>query len=208
MTSESTPSESSGGFVSRAGAKLEAALTAFNIDVAGLACADLGCSTGGFTDCLIQRQAARVYAVDTAYGELAWKLRQHPNVITLERQNALHLDPNGPHHRPKTAKLFDDFQGVHLVTIDLGWTKLNKALPAALQWLRHDQPTTIIPLIKPHYESGQHQLSDAEAQRISHDVAETLANDQIQLKDLIPSPVRGGKGNNLEFLAHLAINPS
>src|SRR5690606_3323422 len=80
-------------YVSRGGLKLEAALDHFALDVTGFICADLGCSTGGFTDCLLQRGAAKVFAVDTAYGQLAWKLRKDDRVVVLERTNALHFDP-------------------------------------------------------------------------------------------------------------------
>ena len=82
-------------YVSRGGLKLEAALDGFGIDPCGWVCADLGCSTGGFTDCLLQRGAGHVYSVDTAYGELAWKLRQDPRVTVIERTNAVHFEPGG-----------------------------------------------------------------------------------------------------------------
>src|SRR5262245_635720 len=83
-------------YVSRGGLKLRHALDEFGVDVKGLACADLGCSTGGFTDCLLQAGAARVYAVDTAYGQLAWKLRQDSRVVVMERTNALYAEPPAP----------------------------------------------------------------------------------------------------------------
>lgn len=186
-------------YASRAGAKLHAALHAFQLDPTDMTCADLGCSTGGFTDCLLQHHAARVYAVDTAYGELAWKLRQDPRVTTLERTNALHYDPR---------EELEGFAGVNLVTVDLGWTKQERAIPAALRWLKRDQDQPagdIITLIKPHYESGQHQLDDAEAENISRVVATRLEDNRVKLGGVIASPVRGGKGKNLEFLAHLKV---
>ncbi|WP_428388037.1 SAM-dependent methyltransferase [Mucisphaera sp.] len=188
-----------GGYASRAGAKLHAALHHFQIDVSHLACADLGCSTGGFTDCLLQHGASRVYAVDTAYGELAWKLRQDERVTVLERTNALHLDPNND-----PRKALTEFPGVNFVCIDLGWTKQAKAFPAAIRWLKHDNDHpngTIITLIKPHYETGEHHLEDHHAEQISTEVAESLTQPHITLLGLIPSPIRGGKGKNLEFLA-------
>ncbi|MEQ9460693.1 MAG: SAM-dependent methyltransferase [Phycisphaeraceae bacterium] len=187
------------GFASRAGVKLDAALTSFGVDPAGLTCADLGCSTGGFTDCLIQRGAQRVYAVDTAYGELAWKLRQHDRVTVLERTNALHFDPR---------EELEGFTGADLVSIDLGWTKQQRAIPAAIRWLKrdHDQPVgDVIALIKPHYESGQHKLDDDEAERIAREVAVGLEDDHVKLGGVIASPVRGGKGKNLEFLTHIKV---
>jgi 23S rRNA (cytidine1920-2'-O)/16S rRNA (cytidine1409-2'-O)-methyltransferase len=123
-------------FVSRAGAKLEHALEEFNLDVTGLRCADFGCNVGGFTDCLLQRGAKHVTAIDTGYGALAWKLRQDPRVETRERTNALHAEaPAG---------------GVDLVVLDLAWTPQRLAIPAALTWLAPGG--RIITLIKPHYE--------------------------------------------------------
>ena len=123
-------------FVSRAGAKLEHALEEFKLDVPGLRCADFGCNVGGFTDCLLQRGAKHVIAIDTGYGALAWKLRQDPRVETRERTNALHAEaPAG---------------GVDLVVLDLAWTPQRLAIPAALKWLAPGG--RIITLIKPHYE--------------------------------------------------------
>lgn len=123
-------------FVSRAGAKLEHALEEFKFDVTGLRCADFGCNVGGFTDCLLQRGARHVTAIDTGYGALAWKLRQDPRVETRERTNALHAEaPAG---------------GVDLVVLDLAWTPQRLAIPAALMWLAPGG--RIITLIKPHYE--------------------------------------------------------
>src|SRR5437762_12897685 len=103
-------------FVSRAGQKLEHALTSFAIDVKGLTCADLGCSTGGFTDCLLQRGAAKVYAVDTGYGVLDWKLRKDARVVVMERTNAMHVMLPEP---------------VDLVTIDVAGTRPRLILPDA-----------------------------------------------------------------------------
>src|SRR3954464_2055528 len=103
-------------FVSRAGQKLEHALVKFSIDVTGWICADLGCNVGGFVDCLLQRGAAKVYAIDTGYGALDWKLRKDPRVVTMERTNAMHVSLP---------------EQVDLVTIDVAWTRQNKILPSA-----------------------------------------------------------------------------
>ena len=105
----------------RAGQKLEHALVRFAIDVNGLVCADLGCSTGGFTDCLLQRGAAKVFAVDTGYGVLDWKLRKDPRVVVMERTNAMHVQLPEP---------------ANLVTIDVAWTRQQHILPAAKAILR------------------------------------------------------------------------
>jgi 23S rRNA (cytidine1920-2'-O)/16S rRNA (cytidine1409-2'-O)-methyltransferase len=183
-------------YASRAGQKLEAALDAFGLDITGLICADLGCSTGGFTDCLLQHGAGHVYSVDTAYGELAWKLRQDPRVTVLERSNALHLEP---------AAACD------LVTIDLGWTPQRLAVPAAARWLGKSGKGRIISLIKPHYEAPKDALRGAKKGTLDDAVAETIKEKIIQDLDgmefttlgCIESPVRGGKGGNREYLAHL-----
>src|SRR3954470_8633327 len=110
-------------FVSRAGQKLDHAINEFHIDVTNLICADLGCSTGGFTDCLLQRGAKKVYAVDTGYGVLDWKLRKDPRVIVMERTNAMHVEIPEP---------------ADLVTIDVAWTKQWHILPAAKKILARD----------------------------------------------------------------------
>jgi 23S rRNA (cytidine1920-2'-O)/16S rRNA (cytidine1409-2'-O)-methyltransferase len=177
-------------FASRGGLKLDAALTRFGIDVAGRVCVDLGCSTGGFVDCLLQRGAAKVHAVDTAYGELAWKLRQDPRVVVMERQNALHAEPPEP---------------CGVVTLDLGWTKQERAIPAALRWLADDPAARIVTLIKPHYESGRHQLTDEAADAETARVVErVLPGLGVRVGDWMRSPIRGGKGKNLEHLAVLS----
>src|SRR5436190_9218733 len=123
-------------FVSRAGQKLDHALTTFAIDVSGKTCADLGCSTGGFVDCLLQRGAKKVYAIDTGYGVLDWKLRNDPRVIVMERTNAMHVSLPEP---------------VEIVTIDVAWTKQKHILPAAARLLAHGG--AVVSLIKPHYEA-------------------------------------------------------
>ena len=121
-------------FVSRAGAKLAHALDEFQLNVTGLRCADFGCNVGGFTDCMLQRGAAHVIAIDTGYGTLAWKLRQDPRVETRERTNALHAVP--------------PVGGVDLVVVDLAWTPQRLAIPVALTWLAPGG--RIVSLVKPH----------------------------------------------------------
>ena len=178
-------------FASRGGLKLETAINRFELDPAGAVCVDLGCSTGGFVDCWLQSGAERVYAVDTAYGELAWKLRQDPKVVVMERTNALHAEP--------PAGVACDF-----VSLDLGWTKQEKAIPAALRWLREGPDGRIVTLIKPHYESGKHKLTDEQADEETHRVVEKiLPGLGVAVLGWIRSPIRGGKGKNLEHLAVL-----
>ena len=189
-------------YASRGGLKLAHAIETLGIDVRGAICADLGCSTGGFTDCLLQHGAARVHAVDTAYGELAWKLRSDDRVTVHERQNALHLTP---------AELCD------IVTIDLSWTRQSKALPAAMNWLA---PTgRIITLVKPHYEVPRDTLGpggvlpEDQAEPVCTRVLdETTAELGLKLLGVTQSPIRGGASSkkrrkgagNVEFLAVLS----
>jgi 23S rRNA (cytidine1920-2'-O)/16S rRNA (cytidine1409-2'-O)-methyltransferase len=178
-------------FVSRAGQKLEHALTGFGIDVTGLTCADLGCSTGGFTDCLLQHGAAKVYAVDTGYGVLDWKLRKDPRVIVMERTNAMHVELPEP---------------VDVVTIDVAWTKQRNILPAARRIVRADG--TVVSLIKPHYEADAKLLKKGvlpqeHLQSVLECVETDIANAGFSLLSTTPSPIKGTKGNT-EVLAWLA----
>lgn len=188
-----------GGYVSRGGLKLAHALDAFALAPDGLACADLGCNVGGFTDCLLQRGAARVYSVDTAYGELAWTLRNDPRVVVMERKNALHTPP------PEGVR-------VALVAIDLGWTPQRLAIPAALKWL--DEGGSIVTLIKPHYELTDAEkpllragvLDQAKAEEVASRVAAALPALGVAVRGLTRSPILGGKGasrGNAEWLAWL-----
>ena len=175
-------------FVSRAGAKLEHALDAFGMDPTGWTCADLGCNVGGFTDCLLQRGAARVYAVDTGYGALAWKLRKDPRVIAMERTNAMHVT------LPEV---------VDLVTIDVAWTRQQKVLPAAAALLKPGG--RIVSLVKPHYEADRAWLVRGllPAERVDEVVEQVVAG--LRLSGLestarTDSPLTGASGGNREVL--------
>ena len=177
-------------FVSRGGDKLDAAIDAFNIDPTGWICADLGCNVGGFTDCLVSRGAARVYAVDTGYGELAWTLRRDERVVVMERTNALHVELPEP---------------VQLITIDVAWTRQHLILPVARSLLTDGG--TIITLIKPHYEAKQSDLRggvlpEEKINDILNATTHRLSETGIQLTAMMPSPIRGQKGNR-EYLALL-----
>ena len=185
-----TPSDSN-PYASRGGLKLEAALDAFSLDPAGLTCVDLGCSVGGFTDCLLQRGAARVFAVDTAYGQLAWKLRNDERVTVMERSNALYTAPAA---------------ACGLAVADLGWTRQERLVPVALDWL--EPGGRIITLVKPHYEAGRHPLEDDEAERVAREVLSVMPTLGVEVHGCIRSPIRGGKGGNLEFLALLRPTPT
>lgn len=199
-------------FVSRAGRKLEHALDEFEFDVTDLLCADFGCNVGGFTDCLLQRGAARVYALDTGYGTLAWKLRSDDRVIVMERTNAIHADLPSP---PDSTV----FEGVDLVTIDLGWTPQKLAVPAALKWLENSPTSRVISLIKPHYELDENEkrtllkagaLNPTDSEQIFQRVLESMPSLGIEVIAHTRSPLTGRKssrgksaGGNIEFLALL-----
>ncbi|MFO0860203.1 MAG: SAM-dependent methyltransferase [Phycisphaerales bacterium] len=192
-------------YVSRGGLKLAHALRAFAIDVRGLRCADLGCSTGGFTDCLLQHGARSVVSIDTGYGQLAWKLRKDPRVTVRERTNALHV---GAPEEP-----------VDLVVVDLGWTRQKLLLPVALRWLAPGG--RILTLIKPHYEQDGPRrervvLTRDEGAAITQRVCDEFPRLGAALAGLTESPVLGGakegqksKGTgNVEWLALLTPAPT
>lgn len=175
-------------FVSRAGGKLAHALATFGIRVAGLTCADLGSNTGGFVDCLLQIGAARVYAVDTGYGVLAWKLRKDPRVVVMERTNAMHVELP---------------ERVDLVTIDVAWTKQRNILPAARRLLKAGGQ--VVSLVKPHYEAPPAWLRAGvlPAERVAEvlgQVSPEFKKAGLELLNTTPSPMQGAKGNH-EILA-------
>jgi 23S rRNA (cytidine1920-2'-O)/16S rRNA (cytidine1409-2'-O)-methyltransferase len=178
-------------FVSRAGQKLEHALSVFGIDATGKICADLGCSTGGFTDCLLRRGAARVYAIDTGYGGLDWTLRRDPHVIVMERTNAMHAELPEP---------------VQIITIDVGWTRQKHILPAAKRMLAGDG--IVISLIKPHYEAERSLLRGGVLpEEMVDSIVEAVRRDVeaagFGWRALVRSPITGS-GGNVEALALLA----
>ncbi len=200
-------------FVSRGGLKLRHALDAFGsdalgMDMTGLVCADFGCSTGGFTDCLLKAGAARVFAIDTAYGELAWTLRKDLRVIVMERTNALHAEMPEPLVR-------DDVVGVDLVVADAGWTTQKRLAPAMLRWMRSDGAGRCITLIKPHYEAHARDpkrmpkgcvLEIADARRFASLACEDLEEAGLRVLAIATSPITGGKdaiNGNTEFLGLL-----
>jgi len=186
-------SDSTGRYVSRGGLKLDAAVRAFDIDCASLICADFGCNVGGFTDCLLARGAAKVYAVDTGYGTLAWKLRTDVRVVVMERTNALYAEAP---------------EGVDLVVIDVAWTPQKLSVPAAAKWLKPGGK--IISLLKPIFElakldpaaggkRGPKILPPQKTEEIRDRVCEQLAQLGFEPEKIIPSPILG-KGGNTEFL--------
>jgi 23S rRNA (cytidine1920-2'-O)/16S rRNA (cytidine1409-2'-O)-methyltransferase len=177
-------------FVSRAGQKLDHALSYFKLDVAGKTCADLGSNTGGFVDCLLQRGALKIYAIDTGYGVLDWKLRKDPRVIVMERTNAMH------------ATLPEK---VAVVTIDVAWTKQRNILPSARRMIEDEG--FCITLIKPHYEADPSLLKKGilpteQVAQVVESVMPDLRQAGFDLIATVDSPIKGAKGN-AEVLALL-----
>jgi 23S rRNA (cytidine1920-2'-O)/16S rRNA (cytidine1409-2'-O)-methyltransferase len=182
-------------YVSRGGLKLEAAIHAFGIYVNDLDCLDIGASTGGFTDCLLQHGARKVYAVDVGYGQLAWKLRKDSRVVAIERTNIRHL-PWDAIPSP-----------VDLVTIDVSFISLKIVIPAALNFLK--TPATILALVKPQFEVGKGLVGKGGVVRNSEhheivirELTDFFSSLNLNLRDVIPSPVLGPKGNR-EFVMYL-----
>lgn len=228
VDNESTLTVDSGPrFVSRGGEKLDAALETFKLDVKGFVCADVGASTGGFTDCLLQRGAARVYAIDVGKGILHWKLRNDPRVIVMEETNARFVESLP--------------EPVDLVTIDASFISLKILLPVVKTWFaspdsyrqaRKDRKEKelnlselsglsgskkssgeIIALIKPQFEAGKKDVSrgdgvirDPEIHRkVLLDVLTFAQNEGFGIRGLIKSPLLGPKGNT-EFLAWMSLS--
>lgn len=179
-------------YVSRGGLKLEKALDAFAVDVSGRIVLDVGASTGGFTDCLLQRHAEKVYAVDVGYGQLAWSLRSHPRVVNLERCNIRYLEKEQLEELPDMA------------VIDASFISLDKVLPNTLQLLRGE--ALVIALIKPQFEVGRGQVGKggivkdpALHRQVLQRIDRVAADLGCVVRGVIESPVLGAKGN-LEFL--------
>lgn len=182
--------ENSPRFVSRGGEKLEAALERFALDVTEMTAADVGAATGGFTDCLLQRGARCVYAIDVGYGLLDWRLRNDPRVVVLERTNARYLETLP--------------EPVDLVTADVSFISLGLILPAAVRWLRPGGH--VVALIKPQFEARRREVEKGGVVRnpavhraVLERVVEMAAALDLRLHGLIPSPLRGPAGN-IEFL--------
>ncbi len=186
-------------FVSRGGDKLEGALQAFPVKLEGRICADVGSSTGGFTDCLLQRGAARVYAIDVGKGILHWKLRNDPRVVVMESTNARYV---------KSLP-----EPISLATIDASFISLKILLPVVKGWFEPGGPENeIIALIKPQFEAGRKVMAkndgvvrDPEIHRqVLEDVLDFAQKAGYNIRGLIKSPLTGPKGN-VEFLAWLGV---
>ena len=187
-------------FVGRGGLKLEAALDAFHIDPEGWVCLDVGASTGGFTDCLLQRGAARVHAVDVGTNQLVWKLRNDPRVVVKEQFNARHMVPD------------DIGEKVRLAVMDLSFISLTNVLPAVFPVL--EGGGSVVCLIKPQFELRREDISkggivrDPELHQRAVDKIHRFVTEALghSWRGLIPSPITGTDGNH-EFLAWLGKSP-
>jgi 23S rRNA (cytidine1920-2'-O)/16S rRNA (cytidine1409-2'-O)-methyltransferase len=193
-------------FVSRGGDKLEAVFSKYSLNINGFICADVGSSTGGFTDCLLQHGALKVYAIDVGKGILHWKMRNDPRVVVMEETNARHLD-----------KLPEP---VDFVTIDVSFISLKIIMPVVQKWLSDSQEVFkigstnesrgVIALIKPQFEAGRQLtaknkgvIRDIEIhEKVLTDILSFTQNLGFTIKEVIPSPILGPKGNR-EFLAWL-----
>ena len=180
-------------YVGRGGLKMEKALREFDLDVGGLVCLDVGASTGGFTDCLLQHGARRVVAVDVGHNQIAYRLRTDPRVEVREGVNARHLRP-------------EDFdEKFHLVTMDVSFISATKVLPALKSLLT--EGGRLVVLVKPQFEVGRGEVGKggvvtdpAKHARVVREVNETAAALGFEVRGVVESPLRGADGN-VEFLA-------
>ncbi|MCC7341982.1 MAG: TlyA family RNA methyltransferase [Bryobacterales bacterium] len=185
-------------YVSRGGLKMEGALTAFGIDPTGMICLDVGASTGGFTDCLLQRGAARVYAIDVGHNQLDWRIRQHPRVVAHEGVNARHLQPD----------LLPE--PVDLIVSDVSFISILLILPALPPLLKPGGRMVL--LVKPQFEVGREQVGKGGIVKDPVLQAEVCAKVEAAVRALgfatrlAPSPILGAKGNKefLLFAEHLS----
>jgi 23S rRNA (cytidine1920-2'-O)/16S rRNA (cytidine1409-2'-O)-methyltransferase len=181
-------------YVSRGGLKLEKALQVLDVDIAGFVCLDVGASTGGFTDCLLQHGVGRVYAIDVGYGQLAWKLRQDPRVVVIERKNIRRL-------------AFEALsQYVDLVTIDVSFISLKKVVPEIMKFMKKD--ARILALIKPQFEVGRQNVGKKGVVRdpalhaaVIKELIEFFTEIKLIHEFVISSPILGPKGNKEFFIS-------
>lgn len=200
--SEDTEIEIRGGcpYVSRGGLKLEKALREFGVNPSGYICTDSGASTGGFTDCLLQNGAKKVYAIDVGYGQLAWKIRNDPRVVVMERTNVRYLTHD------------DVPDAIDLAVVDVSFISLHTVLPVIKNLLASDGQ--IVCLIKPQFEAGKGSVGKKGVVRdekvhlaVLEHFTELVIELSMTLQHLTFSPVKGPEGN-IEFLAHLSHAPN
>ena len=187
------------GYVSRGGLKLEKAMQCFPLTPKGKVCMDIGASTGGFTDCMLQNGAVKVYAVDVGYGQLAWSLRTDERVVNMERTNIRYVTPE------------DLGEPLDLSVVDVSFISLKIVLPAIQKLLK---PTgQVLCLIKPQFEAGKENVGKKGVVRdpavhaqVLRDFTALAASLNLTIRNLTFSPVKGPEGN-IEFLAHLSMQP-
>lgn len=182
-------------FVSRGGLKLKKALDTFDVDVTDCVCLDIGASTGGFTDCLLQYGAGKVYAVDVGYGQFDWTLRQNPNVEVIERTNIRHMAYEVVNEK------------MDVVVADTSFISLKVVIPAAEKFMRNN--TLVLALIKPQFEAGKKYVGKGGVvkdpivrQRVVEDLKCFFSDRGYKVNDVVPSPILGPKGNE-EYIISL-----
>lgn len=182
-------------YVSRGGLKLEKAIKEFNIDLANKVCIDVGASTGGFTDCMLQNGASKIYSVDVGYGQLAWKLRNDSRVVVMERTNFRYI-------KPDDIGVLVDF-----ISVDVSFISLTKIIPPAKQLLKEEG--NIVCLIKPQFEAGRDKVGkkgvvrDARVHKeVIEKIIEFAQNFDLSILGLSYSPIKGPEGN-IEYLLYL-----
>ena len=185
-------------YVSRGGLKLEKALRDFGVDPTGFVCSDSGCSTGGFTDCLLQQGASKVFAIDVGYGELNWKIRNDPRVVVMERTNIRYVTPE------------DIGEPLDLSVIDVSFISLRIVLPAIKNLLKEGRGQVLC-LIKPQFEAGRENVGKngvirepAVHKEVLDNIVQLAKDLGFKILGLTFSPVKGPAGN-IEFLGHLTL---
>lgn len=182
-------------YVSRGGLKLEKAMSAFDLDLTGKVCMDIGSSTGGFTDCMLQNGAVKVYAVDVGYGQLHYKLRTDERVVVMEKTNIRHVKPE------------DIPEKINFASVDVSFISLTKVIPPALELL--DDVKELVMLIKPQFEAGREKVGKKGVVRdpaVHEEVIEKVVSfaegSGLSAEGLTYSPVKGPEGN-IEYLIHV-----
>ncbi len=181
-------------FVSRGGLKLAKALKIIPVDVSALTCIDIGASTGGFTDCLLQHGAQKIFAVDVGYGQLDWSLRKDPRVVVIERTNIRHMPYEVINQR------------VDLIVADTSFISLKKVILPAEKFMRHG--TRVLALIKPQFEAGKDKVDKggvvkdpAVREAVISDIKIFFSKNGYEIDQVVPSPILGPKGNQEYILA-------
>lgn len=182
-------------YVSRGGLKLEKAMSYFNMNVDDKICMDIGSSTGGFTDCMLQNGAKKVYAIDVGYGQLAWKLRSDPKVVSMERTNIRYVTTDEINDSPSLA------------SIDVSFISLKLVLPVAFKLMSNE--AEVLCLVKPQFEAGREKVGKkgvvrdkAVHKEVLENFLENAKNSGFYVKDITFSPIKGPEGN-IEFLGHI-----